>query len=219
MTAPVHPEPRKMLRLTPPLRAACIAALVVLLLQMLPQAGALLEYRRILLLPEPWRVLTGHMVHVNWTHALVNAGAWIVLARMFEPIVDTARQLACLAVSAVVVSIALALAFPHVAWYRGASGILHALFFAGATASLSMAWQSRQRGSLLSAAVLLIGGSLKVALELPRDGGLPYAQWLASATVPQAHLVGALVGAAIGLLWALRPPRGPRFSAQGGGRA
>lgn len=194
-----------MLRLTPPLRAACIAALVVLLLQMLPPAAALLEYRRALLLSEPWRVMTGHLVHVNWTHALVNAGAWIALARMFEPVVDTARQLACLVVSAVVVSITLAFAFPHVAWYRGASGMLHALFFAGATASLSMAWQSRQRGPLLWAAVLLIGGTLKVAFELPRDSDLPYAQWLASATVPQAHLAGALAGSAIGLFWALRP--------------
>jgi rhomboid family GlyGly-CTERM serine protease len=171
-------------------------------------AAPLLEYRRLLLLAEPWRALTGHLVHVSWQHAIANAVAWIVLARLFEPLLDARRQLVCLAVSAAVVSIALAVLWPSIAWYRGASGVLHALFFAGTAATLSIAWQRQRRWALLSAAALLAGGAIKLALELPRDGSLPYMQWLGSAIVPQAHLIGAVVGSGIGLLFGWPRRRG-----------
>jgi rhomboid family GlyGly-CTERM serine protease len=185
---------------TPAFVAALVGA-ALLLLQAIAPAAALLEYRRLLLPAEPWRVLTGHLVHVSWQHAIANAAAWIVLAYLFEPVVDAKRQLVCLMAGAAAISIALALAWPSIAWYRGASGMLHALFFAGATASLSASWRTRQRWPLLWAALLLAGGAVKVVLEYPHGGGLPYAQWLGSPVVPQAHLIGAIVGCAVGLLF------------------
>lgn len=189
----------------PAVRAAFIGAALILLLQAITPAAVLLEYRRSLLATEPWRALTGHLVHVGWQHAIANAVAWIVLARLFEPVLDARRQLACLVLGAIVVSGALALIWPSIGWYRGASGVLHALFFAGATASLSAAWQAGRRWSLLWAALLLAGGAVKLAVELPLDGVLPYAQWLGTAVVPQAHVVGAVVGSSLGLLFGRRP--------------
>lgn len=186
--------------MTPALRAAFVGGAIVLLLQGLPPAGALLEYRREFLAIEPWRALTGHFVHVNWTHALVNAGAWLLLARLFEPLIDARRQWLYLALSALVISVALALFFPLVGWYRGASGMLHALYFAGATRAFVSAWQTSRRWPLWSAAALVAGGWIKVALEQPFDGSLPYSSWLGSAVVPQVHLVGAIVGSGLGFL-------------------
>ncbi len=187
-------------RLTPALRAALVAAALLLLLQSLP-AATLLEYRRSLLLHEPWRALTAHIVHVNWTHALVNAGAWIVLARLFEPVFDARRQWLCMAIGAAVVSVVLATLYPAIAWYRGASGILHALYFAGASAAMISAWRRPRRWpSLLWAVALFSAGWIKVMLEFPPGALTPYATWLGSTVVPQAHLTGALFGTAYALL-------------------
>ncbi len=182
------------------LRIAIGGATLLLLLQAMPTVAALLEYRRGLLLHEPWRVLSGHFVHINWTHALANAVAWVLLARLFERTLDAGKQLLCIVAGAVVISLSLTLVYPSIEWYRGASGTLHALFFA-ATAKAMINARS-QRFRLLALVALFVGGWLKVALELPRGAATPYAPWLGSATVPQAHLIGALVGTTLGLLFA-----------------
>jgi rhomboid family GlyGly-CTERM serine protease len=183
---------------------------LLLLLQALPAAAPLLEYRRALLLHEPWRLITGHLVHLNWTHAFVNAAAWLLLARLFAPVIDARQQLLCVVVGAIVISAMLAFAYPAVAWYRGASGALHALFFAGAAATLSRASRRpHRRAQLLWATALILGGAIKVALELPPGAATPYARWLGANTVPQAHLIGAVAGAGLGLLFGLRRRKEP----------
>jgi hypothetical protein len=51
----------------------------------------------------------------------------------------------------------------------------------------------------------LAGGAIKVLLEQPWSGEtFPWLSWLGAPVVPQAHLIGALVGAAAGLLLAGR---------------
>jgi rhomboid family GlyGly-CTERM serine protease len=182
--------------------AALAGAALTLLLQSLPAVLPALEYRRAMLLAEPWRLLTAHLVHVNWTHALVNAGAWLVLARLFAPQLDARRQLLSLLVGAACISLALAACYPSIEWYRGASGALHALFFAGAGTALAASLRRRSWHAVLPPLALVAGGCAKIALELPRDGATPYAEWLAATTVPQAHLFGAIAGTALALLFA-----------------
>ncbi len=190
-------------RLSPSLVAALAGSALLLLLQAMPSAASLLEYRRALLPAEPWRLLTAHFVHINWMHALVNAGAWIVLAGLFAPQLGAKRQLLSFALGAVFVSMALAAFNPAIEWYRGASGALHVLFFAGATMALAAALRSRSWSASLLPLALSVAGWTKVALEVPLDpAATPYAEWLAAATVPQAHLWGALFGSALGLVMA-----------------
>jgi len=185
-----------------PTLVALAGAALIVLQQALPEAGTALEYRRPLLAAEPWRIVGAHLVHINWTHALVNALAWVVLARLFERELPAGAQLLCLGGAAVVISLALALLLPGIAWYRGASGVLHALYFAGATAMLAEA--ARGRGSPRWPQLLLAAGWIKVALEIPRGGETVFAAWLGAPVVPQAHLFGALFGTAFGLLSVLR---------------
>lgn len=187
-----------------PLLAALAGAGLILLLQAMPSIPPLLEYRRAALATQPWRLLAGHLVHVNWTHALVNAGAWLLLAALFASRIGARRQLAIMVIGAVFISAALAVCIPSVAWYRGASGALHALFFAGATAAVGGSLRRRRAPSEPLPLALLAGGWIKVALEQPGDGGAIYAEWLAATIVPQAHLLGALAGSALGLLFAAR---------------
>jgi len=130
--------------------------------------------------------------------------AWVVLARLFGQELAPTRQWVVVATACVVISAGLALVFPTIAWYRGFSGVLHALFFAGATAWLL---QTIARGALQSPrplwlpAALVCGGWIKVFLEQPLAGATPYAEWLGAMTVPQAHLLGAACGAILGVLF------------------
>jgi hypothetical protein len=45
----------------------------------------------------------------------------------------------------------------------------------------------------------LVGGAIKVLLEQPWDASFPVHELLRIAVVPQAHLIGAIVGTAAGL--------------------
>ncbi|MCA3214088.1 MAG: rhombosortase [Burkholderiales bacterium] len=186
------------------------AALVLLVQAIVPLHGAL-EYRQALVASQPWRALTAHLVHVNWVHALLNLAAWLVVARLFAPELRTWRQPLVLAVAALAVTLHLALLHPGIAWYRGFSGTLHGVFFAGATAWLLalLADGERRPRALWLPAVLVTGGWVKVLAEQPGGSLTPYAQWLGAGIVPQAHLAGAVAGSMLGLLFAWAGPREP----------
>jgi membrane associated rhomboid family serine protease len=124
----------------PSLSRAGIAALcgcaAIVLLQAIAAAPAALEYRAGLWLIEPWRLLGAHLVHVNWPHALVNGAAWWLVVRLFGGELGVLRQAIVLACAALAIDAGLAVLYPAIAWYRGASGVLHGLFFAGALLAL-----------------------------------------------------------------------------------
>jgi rhomboid family GlyGly-CTERM serine protease len=193
-------------RLAPPLYVAIAGAALILLLQAAPPLPAALEYRRDLLAGEPWRLLSAHFVHVNGVHALANAATWLLLAPLLAPVLGARRQLLVLALGGVLVAAGLAAFYPAIAWYRGASGALHALFFAGAAAALVTAARKRRWRRAALPALLLAAAAMKVALELPQGASTPYAHWIATTTVPQAHLLGALAGAALGVLLGAASP-------------
>jgi len=188
------------LELSRPERVAVGLALALLVLHALAP-GEALEYQRRLLTHEPWRALTGHVVHINWPHALVNAAALWVVARLYAGDLDSRRQLVALIASALAISGALAFLYPSIDWYRGLSGALHGLFFAGATKWLLFE-RPRTFARLWLPGVLFVGGWIKVALELPGGAATPYAQWLGAAVVPQAHFIGAICGTVLGALFA-----------------
>ena len=53
---------------------------------------SVLEYRPESVTHAPWRLLTGHLVHINWTHALINAAAWWIVARLYAPELPPVRR-------------------------------------------------------------------------------------------------------------------------------
>jgi rhomboid family GlyGly-CTERM serine protease len=193
------------LTLSRPERVAIILALTVLVLHALG-AGDLLEYRADAIITQPWRGLTGHLVHVSWTHALVNAAALVVVARLYSEDLDARLQALTLVLSAAAITAMLSGVYPAIAWYRGLSGALHGLFFAGAATWL-ISERPRDVRRLWLPVLLLVGGWLKVMLEQPGGASTPYAGWLGAPVVPQAHLAGAACGTALGALFAAAYPR------------
>lgn len=177
-----------------------IVALAVLGAELLLPAGAL-EYRRALAVSEPWRLFTGHFVHITFLHALLNAVALLLLGRLFADRLTRNEMFGLLAVAPLVISLGFWLLLPQLEWYRGLSGVLHALYFAGCVVWIA---ETVKRARWLPIAAL-VGGTLKVLLEQPWEGSFPMHELLRVAVVPQAHLLGALVGTAAGL--ALRQRR------------
>lgn len=187
--------------------AALAGAALIVLLQQIDAAGPALEYRRALLASEPWRLVTAHLVHINLEHALINAAAWWLVARLYAPELDLRRQLGALLAGALAIGGGLAVLHPTILWYRGLSGALHALYFTGAACWLATALarpDTRTLRELWLPLVLAAGGWIKVALEQPVGSATPYADWLGAATVPQAHLLGAIAGTLLGLAFAWR---------------
>jgi len=156
--------------------------------------GPFLEYRRPLLASEPWRLVSGHFVHLSLTHAMLNGVALLLLGRLFADRLRTGEFWLILGGAPLLISLAFWVGLPELTWYRGLSGALHALYFAGCFAWLAST-QGRSRWLPIGA---LLGGALKVLLEQPWDSSFPFREWLGAAVVPQAHLVGAIIGLGAG---------------------
>ncbi len=187
------------MRLTP--TAGLYAIVLAVLAAELFLPADLLEYRRALAAREPWRLFTGHFVHLSLLHAALNVVALLLLDRLFADRLRPRELFAILGIAPTVMSLILWLALPELQWYRGLSGVLHAVYFAGCVVWIAA---SAGRARWLPSAAL-VGGTLKVLLEQPWDASFPMHEMLRVAVVPQAHLVGAIVGIAAGL--ALRQRR------------
>ena len=158
--------------------------------------GDALEYRRALAFSEPWRLLTAHFVHLSFLHALLNGVALLLLGRLFGDRLRPAEFWTVLLGAPVVISLGFWLVLPELHWYRGLSDVLHAVYFAGCVVWIAT---TTGRARWLPIAALLIG-TAKVLVEQPWDASFPVHPVLQVAVVPQAHLIGAIVGAAAGLV-------------------
>jgi len=136
-----------------------------------------------------WRLLTGNFVHANWRHLAMDLAGlmiWMALASYLE----TRRSfLILLFGSGLGVGLGLLLLDPQVGWYVGLSGILHGLFAASAIRLLS-------RREWLGGLALLAAITLKIIWE-QRIGDLGTAKLLGVPVLVDAHLYGAVTGAAI----------------------
>src|SRR5512136_1527539 len=119
-----------------------IALLVTCALLVLPTASGepgrrLLRYDRVALADgEVWRLVTAHLVHLDFRHALLNclglALVWALFARDFSP-----RQWAAILLAALIaIDAGLWFADSTVLWYVGSSGALHGVMAAGTLAHL-----------------------------------------------------------------------------------
>jgi rhomboid family GlyGly-CTERM serine protease len=173
-----------------------LVVLAVMAAELFLPVGAL-EYRRDLSAAEPWRLITGHFVHLGFLHALLNCVALLLLGRLFADRLRPGELFGLLGAAPLLISMLFWLLLPQLEWYRGLSGVLHAVFFAGCVAWIG---ETSGRARWLPVAALL-GGTVKVLIEQPWDASFPMHEALRIAVVPQSHLAGAIVGTAAGLLF------------------
>jgi rhomboid family GlyGly-CTERM serine protease len=136
---------------------------------------------------EWWRLLTAHIVHLDFDHAALNSLGlvlmWALFARDYRP-----RQwLAIVLGSIAAIDAGLWLRDSTVAWYVGSSGALHGIMAAGTLAHL------RRRD--LDGWILAVFIVVKLAYE-QSAGALPFTDNHFGVVV-DAHLFGTLGGMAI----------------------
>lgn len=140
-----------------------------------------------------WRVLSGHFVHINTTHLLMNSLGLLGIVSVFGQTLSSARPLVLSIVIALGISLALWLTEPQLIHYAGASGVLHGLFAAG----IVLAHDLSVRLRLVAAAALIA----KLIGETQFNTGS--AELIGAPVIHAAHQWGAGLGCilALGLAW------------------
>jgi len=186
--------PNKPARLWPD---ALVLTALFFLMAMLPAISSLLEYRRDAILSgEVWRVFSGHFVHLNLAHALLNAVGTTLVALLFPREMSRQQWWGLVLVAPLVISLGLWFKQPGLQGYAGFSGVLHSLLYLGVVRMLPGA--PALAGSVL---LLLIGRQI---WEQTGAYDPAYLQGvIAGRVMPDAHLFGGLTGLLLGglTLW------------------
>jgi len=141
---------------------------------------------------ELWRLLSGHWVHFDPHHALLNALGLALLWMLFARDLRPAHWLLVIGASIAAIDAGLWWLDPDVGWYVGASGWLHGVLAAGA-------WVHLRRGDAdrwLLVALLIAKLLMEQRAALPFSGDMP--------VIVEAHLYGAVGGLAAAICL---PPR------------
>ena len=138
---------------------------------------------------EAWRLLTGHLVHLGVTHALLNlaglALVWFLAGHAFS----TRQWLWIIAGSVAAIDVGLWFGNPSLEWYVGLSGLLHGMLAAGIVAGLAA-----RSGEAVVLAVVVAG---KLAWE-QFAGPLPGSEATSGgAVIVDAHLYGVIGGSLV----------------------
>lgn len=141
---------------------------------------------------EAWRLVTGHLVHLGWSHFLMNAVALLLIWALVGHFLRLREWLLVSGVAIAVIDLGFWFRDTSLDWYVGLSGLLHALLCAGIVAGV--------RRAPVDMAVLGALITAKLAYE-QWFGALPgSAASAGGAVVVNAHLYGAAAGAAVAIL-------------------
>lgn len=186
-----------------------VGFLVACAVLLLPQLGGraaidLLRYDRAAIATgQWWRLVTAHIAHLGLHHAVLNtlglAFLWALFAREWRP----RDWIVIILIVTAAIDGGLWFRDPQLAWYVGASGVLHGLMAAGVLAYI------RRRDPLGWVMAALLAAKLvyeQVHGPLPLAGkGVP--------VVVDAHLYGASAGLLAAVLLALAPRQAPWIGA------
>lgn len=173
------------------------ALLAVLALLLVCAAGGApwllaLRYERAAILQgEWWRLLSAHVVHLGWTHLLLDGSALLLLWALYARALSGWSWLLIVLGTLAAIDAGLWWLAPQVQWYVGISGLLHGVWAAGAL-------QGARRHEI-GGWLLLVALAAKLAREQYTGASLVVASF---PVVPAAHLFGALGALATLAVWA-----------------
>ena len=136
-----------------------------------------------------WRLLTGHVIHLGYEHAILDIAGLVLMWALFARDYSPPQWLLIIGLSVIGVDAGLWLLSSTTQWYVGSSGVLHGVLAAGACAHL---WRRQPDGLILA---LFLAGKL---VYEQTQGALPLTA--GGAVIVDAHLYGALGGALAALL-------------------
>ena len=142
---------------------------------------------------EWWRLVSGHLIHLDGYHAALNVVAAILLAALVGKVFRTLQVLYIIGIAVIAIDAGLWW-LSAVDWYVGLSGVLHAL------AAAALVRRLLEQHDVLAWALAIFG--LGKILWENTLGALPFTP-SSTMVVTDAHLYGVLAGMLAGLL--LRP--------------
>ena len=135
---------------------------------------------------ESWRLLTGHLAHLGWSHLAYNLAGMVLIGWLVGPAFDLLRWVCIAAASVLAIDLGFWFFNPELAWYVGLSGLLHGLLAGGLVAGLF----AREREAMVLAGFI----AAKLAWE-QWAGPLPGSESASGGVViVDAHLYGAVGG-------------------------
>jgi rhomboid family GlyGly-CTERM serine protease len=179
--------------------------LLFIILAWLPGAEDALSYQRQAIASgQYWRAFTGHFVHLNLAHALMNGVGTLMLAVFLRQELPLRYWWTVLLIAPFGISLGLWFKQPELLGYAGFSGVLHGLLYLGVLRLLPVS-------RVFAGAVLLV----LISRQIWEQTGSYDPEYLRSVihgrVMPDAHLFGALTGLLIGgwSLWRDRLPKSP----------
>ena len=133
-----------------------------------------------------WRLLSGHFVHLNDKHLVLNLIAWIIIFSLGFNYLSLLRWIVLLLILALSISAGLYYFVPEISYYGGLSGVLHGYF-----AYVLVEWVKNKQTLAWIILLLLVA---KTLIENFSDIGSSTAEYLDLRVVTEVHLIGVVVG-------------------------
>ncbi len=148
---------------------------------------------------ESWRLVSGHLTHLGWSHFALNCAGlllvWFLVGDRFDPL----GWWIIIGTTIMAINLGLFFLTPQLVWYVGLSGLLHGLIAAGIVVHLRPP----------DGETLLLGGLLLAKLAWEQFGGpMPGSEFTSGGPViVDAHLYGAAGGVLGAMLLRIRVGR------------
>lgn len=166
-----------------------IAFLSTLLFVLEPHSSDALAYQRdALSWQEVWRWISGHVVHTNGAHLMLNLTGLAMLWLLHGHYYSLSTFFGQLLLYAFAVTGCIFVFHPELQWYVGLSGVLHGIFVWGAVQDI--------RRLEMGGKLLFLGVWVKIAYEQFYGGSADVAALINARVATEAHLYGALTGLA-----------------------
>ena len=142
---------------------------------------------------EIWRLITGHILHTNGYHLLLNLAALFMLWALHGHFYQIKSYIALFLFCSVFTSIGIYYFDPSLLQYVGLSGVLHGIFVFGAIMDI----KAKDKTGYL----LFLGVWLKVAHEQFYGASADVSNLIEASVAINAHLWGALGGLLYSLVY------------------
>ena len=145
---------------------------------------------------EFWRVLTGHIVHSNGWHLLLNLASLIMIGTLFSEHLSAKLWILAFSLSAVSVSACYFWLTPEFRYYVGLSAVLYGVIIIGALLDI--------KGQPLTGWVVLVFVTARVIWQQYSGSMDSLAEIIEDRVAVESHLYGIVTGYILGGLLLLR---------------